>query len=741
MTRHVLTGAPPEPLASYLIGLAVLRLLAQQGHPDTQAFWSERGLVLESGLDREALLDFFLDDYTPTPMVSPWNKGAGFRGNGKSKTAEDLVNRVRSTTSSRFGPTREAMAVAVMLNAAYPDDGEYTKAKDLIVQEARSRMPDAALDWIDAAVTLTEDGPVYPHILGTGGNLGRLDLTANALEHLEKIIGFDQPCDRTRSRAWLEDALFATGAKWVRASAGQYEPGVVGGANQSSTGDGVALTNPWGFVLALEGTLVFASGIARRLGGAGNNVAAMPFTVRPDAAGAAHLSPSEKAKGELWLPLWEQPTQYAQIRLLFGEGRLRWRGRVATRGIDAARSVATLGTQRGVRAFSRVAIVERLGQSPLAIPAGRFRVESSATAALTAQLDPWLTRVRRQGNAPAAVGTRLRAIDGLLLRVSADVTPTASSEVRKLLSALFETEALVWKSGKLRGELNPLRLLKRDDWLHHLDDGTPEFRLATALTSADDRKPFRERAAAPGRWRPLIIEYLRPIDLSRPHPRWHAGPRLSVNLRHDPIGTLASVHATHATRLRPEYADNDKAHAMSESWPWFESMDTVSHEDVEAMLGEQFRPALFAEHLMATSLLTPRGNSDRPSRHERVASPPNPAWRLLATTTHAWQSLETPEDGEPKGTGPRPDAGWVSALRRGSVETVQAQALRQLHRFPDRKPPSQDPRRASRRIDGPAVAAALLFQLEPLSVRDLREWCCPRDEANRATAIETSEDD
>lgn len=80
MTLHLhhLTGCAPAPLAHYLKALGILRLVARQKDEAARGFWKDEHFCLITSLDRDALERFFLDEYEPTPFVSPWNKGSGF---------------------------------------------------------------------------------------------------------------------------------------------------------------------------------------------------------------------------------------------------------------------------------------------------------------------------------------------------------------------------------------------------------------------------------------------------------------------------------------------------------------------------------------------------------------------------------------------------------------------------------------------------------------------------------------
>lgn len=78
MNIHQLDGCAPAPLAHYLKALGILRLVAEQVDPEVRGWWRGDRFYLVTKLDRDSLENFFLEQYEPTPFVSPWNKGSGF---------------------------------------------------------------------------------------------------------------------------------------------------------------------------------------------------------------------------------------------------------------------------------------------------------------------------------------------------------------------------------------------------------------------------------------------------------------------------------------------------------------------------------------------------------------------------------------------------------------------------------------------------------------------------------------
>ena len=191
-----LHGCRAEPLLSYLAGVGVVRLIAEQLNPDVSARWDgDHLVVIGEELDDTKLIGFFADDYMPTAVVAPWNSGGGFQDEGKptSPSAQKIVEKVRASDQARLGPYRQAISAADEARRearrhGLTKDGKVLKPrKAQLVELCRAMFPDEALAWIDASAVLLDDDIAYPLILGTGGNIGRMDLSVNFLEQLETL--------------------------------------------------------------------------------------------------------------------------------------------------------------------------------------------------------------------------------------------------------------------------------------------------------------------------------------------------------------------------------------------------------------------------------------------------------------------------------------------------------------------------------------------------------------------------
>ena len=519
---HQLDGCSPAPLAHYLKALGILRLVAEQADPNVRGWWDGDHFRLATQLTREELEDFFLHDYQPTPLVSPWNKGSGFLAD-----QDPALSPIQDSVSHRFTKFRSGISASrLSLDELSKADKtvraikEETKVRGMTVAEKnrirtsehyKNRLREAEKhfkrlkadlipsfrlswrgphrQWMDAAMVLGDDGtPKYPALLGTGGNDGRLDFTNNYMQRIGEVFDLESDDGKPRpaASAWFYGALWDVPIPGNLSGqpVGQYLPGTAGGANNGNGSDSKSLVNPIDFILMLEGTIAFRSSASRRFGSSESSRAASPFVV--NACGSAYPSASpddESARGEQWMPLWSQPSTYGELRRLLAEGRAQVGVRVAREPLDLARAVRRLGTARGIKAFQRFGYIERNGQSNLAVPLGRFVVAERPSEHLACMDDldaqAWLGRLRREArdsNAPARLAiTEKRLTDSLFAVAERPDNPACWQGV--LLQLAAAEQIMACGTGFAAQPAPPLR----PQWVAASDDGTAEFRLALAF--------------------------------------------------------------------------------------------------------------------------------------------------------------------------------------------------------------------------------------------------------------------
>lgn len=571
--EHHLWGCAPTPLAWYLKALGILRLVAEQRDPEVRGGWCDEHFLLWTALDRAELERFFLEDYAPTPMVSPWNKGSGFMG-----SAGEPVSVLEVTTARRFERIRAGISESRALTASLVDaDLEVRKIKDETKQKGMSAAeraelrgdPDykrrlaqaerkfkalkadfipscrrswrgAHLDWLEAALVVTEgDEAKFPSLLGTGGNDGRLDMTNNAMQRVGELFDLqgDAGGATPLGKTTLADALWGVPSPGRSDVAiGQFLPGSAGGANSANGPMGGAQVNRWDFLLALEGALAFRAHAVRRLGGSDPVLAAAPFAAYSHASGYGSASTADEGRrGEQWMPLWSRPASWAEVQALFAEGRAQVGRSAASRPIDLARAFTRLGVARGVTQFVRYGFIERNGRSNLAVVLDRIDVRDSPRARLIDDIAPWMNRLLRGARENSATA-RLQKAERRLSNAVFDALrqPEAAQHWQSVLLAAADAEKML-EAGTppLAGPIPPLEA----GWIEAANDGSPEFRLAVALGTA--RIPG-ERGRARS-----VREHFLPLEGGRLRTTGGKAPKLladpSVVMNREPLDSLLAL--------------------------------------------------------------------------------------------------------------------------------------------------------------------------------------------------------
>lgn len=521
-----------------------------------------------------------------------------------------------------------------------------------VLRLCRNVFPDHALAWLDATVALGGDGdPTFSRLLGTGGNFGRQDLSSTYLQRALAVLS-----DR-RSRAWLAATLSGDeSVPYLRDAVGQFDPSRAGGIQSSpwEKADDKGFVNPWSFLLTVEGALLFAGAVVRRLG-AQFGRPSLPFQVRGSTAGFASGAAAETALGEIWVPEWSAPAGLTQVEHLLTEGRAEWRDRPAASGLDFARAVSTLGVDRGLDAFTRHVFVDRLGQSPLAVPGGRIEVTSRHGPALLGDLDPWMARLRGD-LLPNAITAGLRSVEQRLFDLAA-----GRGGLVEVFTALGRLSESVVRSGGARTANYPLELGKGDDLLDALvpiltDD--LELRLALAFATLSD-------PGAPKDGPTTIRAMTHPIEWTGQHWAW-ARKAAVAPLSADVGRALAETSRRRSfPGVVPERV-TDRAPAVRGTRIVFERGFVLDMSDRHRLLRGAFDRARFTDLLTGLICVT---WPDRFPRSPRGSAEPHvPAVDVLAPfcDAHADPVLV------------RPGSGWPVQLASGRLPEVLGDAAHRI---------------------------------------------------------------
>lgn len=82
-----------------------MRLISNQKDSDAKGWWAGDCFNIRSFLDEKGLLAFFLTQYSPTPILAPWNGGSGFY----DKDLKTGIDFIKASHDQRLAGYRKAI--------------------------------------------------------------------------------------------------------------------------------------------------------------------------------------------------------------------------------------------------------------------------------------------------------------------------------------------------------------------------------------------------------------------------------------------------------------------------------------------------------------------------------------------------------------------------------------------------------------------------------------------------------
>ena len=709
-----LRGCTPEPLMAYLKALGIFRLVAEQKDKEARAWWHNDTFMLRSTLDRDSLVEFFLQEYRPTPIVSPWNNRFRTGVMSGDKTGLDII---MSSSERRFSDYRCSIEESKSLlkregfeNRSIPGKGA---EKNRIHSKCRTLFSDRTVEWLDAVYVLTHKEPSYPPLTSNGGTLGTSssgDISMNFAKNLVEALGLgkSRPRNVPTLRDWLSGSLFGDGNPKLSASAGgQFSPG--GWGPNSTVGfEADSLINPWDFLLMVEGTLAFTGAPVRRLSPESRSKAVFPFTVNASAAGYGTSSSSEyaSARAEFWAPLWDRPSTLGELRHVASEGRCQLGRSQASNGAGFARAIAGLGVERGVESFQRFGFMQRTGRDAVfAASVGRLAVKIQRESNLLFDLDAWMQSLRGQVRDNADLGTVFRQVEDAIIEFCQRGRPR---DLQDVLIAVGRAERWMSRSG-LRENVRPVNLSwewSRDSYDESLDDAS-SFRLACAMSSIIGHVR-EQRKVGP------IRENLEPVDMSK-GTSWKDDSTSFVWSTGDPLANMLAVLGRRCLEGRMHGLD----------YPPLNAAYSARLDDIVAFLNggvDVQRVADLALPLSFVRYRRRRLNEEDSQGQDSFTAPFDlPSAYAVMKLTLLPSKFVCPEFGaDGEGIDIAMEPSMLAMLRAGRVQDAYQVACRRL-KASGLRPLSEDSGISNRSEQGRRLAAALLFPLDKGNHKALAE--------------------
>lgn len=495
MILHRLNGCAPTPLAHYLKALGILRLVSEQPDPEARGWWEGERFLLATHLDEDELLDFFLEEYEPTPLFNPWGARSGYFPGSSESSARKVLEAIETSGRDRFASFKDIIncvreILKTTTGGKKPGDKD---GKELLIRTLRNSVRGKSQLWMNTVVgivSMSTKELEFPALFGTGGSEGSGSYTSAYMAAIGEAL-IDRRWDHA-IRVSILGGVGVPGCSWDQ-SMGQYLPS--------------GSASPWDLLLAFEGACVVHSSVSSRSLTAGQRWLSSPFYVANSPYGYPSGARQDQfmmnkgkelpGRGEQWFPLWHRPLLFSDLEKIFIAGRAATKRSRAVDGWSMARAIATRGVDAGIDEFIRYGYQQRNNLAThFAIPLGRFRVPDYVVPSLACldDLDTWLTRLRRAARDRGATNrlrmNERRLSDALFVLVQ---HPGVSAHWQAVMLALADVEVVLLNSGNVRcGPIPPLR----SEWVSAADDGSPEWRLAVALAlqaralRRDDKTPI-----------------------------------------------------------------------------------------------------------------------------------------------------------------------------------------------------------------------------------------------------------
>jgi CRISPR-associated protein Csx17 len=466
-----LRGLRADVLGGYMAAVGLLRVASREW-PSVRSAWRDGAFVLVGG---PARIDELIDRLVGVARAGCWSSYERFWKKEQEK--------------------KDPYALACL--AAQRTEGEARLLAAHIVPGTRL--------WFNP-------------LLGSGGNAGKRSFSkgwASARDELMAALGAKRSEKKTATknaggrrgraaaekhgtsgpattvvddlRGFLDGGDCAVEKDW---GAGSWFSQAVETANSGQTPTSKGQVTPWAMLLACEALPMFAGSPSRRLGSRARATAAFPFATE----GPAPRSQGEagKARGELWLPLWERPMTVPEVRWLFWRARAEVGAGGATTPAAFSAAVLRRGTDAGLSGFSRFTLASTTGQTfeprfegvvatPRLSKAARPGMEGRVAEIVLGFFEQ-LTRDQKVGERWRVPGYRA-PIERALIARAAD--PTSAVTARALLDAFVQALDRADRSQPVRKRGLRWQLLPCD-WLPALvGDEMPslEARLAMGVAS------------------------------------------------------------------------------------------------------------------------------------------------------------------------------------------------------------------------------------------------------------------
>lgn len=486
MKTYTFKGCTTNSLGSYLKALGLFDILSEK-YSDTRAYWENDEFNIILPLESEDdITNFFIQEYEPLPIVSPWNNGGGFVINKSKSELDNLLKLDEPRLETYKNVIKQTQEIMRKLGIEKIDP---KKNKLDIVRECRNCLPVDAIKWIDTALITWNDKLFTTKILSNGGNEGNFDYSNAYMGNINNIF-----TNLHKRKEYviklLNNSIFnAHTDDLIKMKVGKFIPGRAGGYNEGFGFENKDFrANPWDFVFLIQGLLFFATGLGKK---SQNNTAFVrsPFTVES----SIHIYVDEKTVYEIWAPLWKNPAYLDEIKKMFENGRVEIGNSPVSKGIEFIQAIKSYGIDRGINKFARFVLLKTRGLAGyVAAFNGSYDTDYLDGIETIKEINPLLNRIDRyiyqMDNRPKLLVERRLNIDRTLFDM---LTHGTSIGIEKLFVSIGKMERYLSRIHHDEGSI-PLISGLSVEWLHMNKKPSNEFVIAAAISSICQIRKYLE---------------------------------------------------------------------------------------------------------------------------------------------------------------------------------------------------------------------------------------------------------
>jgi CRISPR-associated protein Csx17 len=338
-----LPGLRTDLLGGYMAAVGLLRVVSRQW-PSVRGAWRDAAFVLIGG---PAGIDDLVDHLVGVARDGRWSSYERFWKKEQEKKdphALACLAAQRTEEEARLLAAHIVPGTRLWFNPLVGSGGNAGK------RSFSKGWASARTALMAALETNTESAKKKTATKGPGRRRGRA-----AAEQ-----GTAVPADTAFAdlRGFLGRGDCAVEKDW---GAGSWFSQAVETANSGQTPTAKGQVTPWAMLLACEALPMFAGSPSRRLGSRARATAAFPFAT--DGPAPRSQGEAGKARGEVWLPLWERPMTVPEVRWLFWRARAEVGARGATTPAAFSAAVLRRGTDAGLSGFARFTLASTTGQT------------------------------------------------------------------------------------------------------------------------------------------------------------------------------------------------------------------------------------------------------------------------------------------------------------------------------------------------------------------------------------------